>query len=315
MDNSRFALINIINYATTTDIPETSMRYIEETDAAPKYTLSRTADVFHPIAIAIYATSATPNPFINSKDIFILKIGGTEILRIPLSLLYLESERAIFVPSSGKYYLQFDFKKWLDEIPLLCLAFHTVQCFLHSGTPFFLQSSFKMMDTSDRRALVNKIAPPGQSFFYQLPSTYTMPADRLTVPQMEARPNFSGYSKGYLIEAQIDQLRSLQIIFEIDSKLYKCVFGPDQIATCCTRLSDTYLWIPINPDNKTPFNKERESFIGAIYQNQYKITFMFDFESVQENLRIHSIHYNILKYITGMARREYEIPSEVCDRH
>jgi hypothetical protein len=143
-----------------------------------------------------------------------------------------------------------------------------------------------------------------------------MPTDRLTGLQMEAPPAFSGYSKGYLIEARVEQLRSFHISFENErGETHARIFGPDQIASHCYRLSDRYLWIPMNPENKTPFNKDRESFIGAIYQNIYKIAFSFEFEAVQEIVRIHSIHYNLLNFMSGMACRKYnDIQLEVCDR-
>ena len=305
MSAETFAIYRIIT-PLQAGIPHRESYWIEE---KPEYTeihqISRESDFVIPTAIAVRVTSDTPNPFYYSTDSLILIVGRHIVAEYPLSLLFLESGRTTFVADTGKYYLHFDLTKWFHEIPLIASAFHETQVSLRSGTPFFLQTRRSHLDTVARRSLAER----GIRYTFQSPSTYSLTPDLLESSEFQVSPAFTGLTKGYILEADINQLRSARIDFKNrgSDNFYTWVLGPDQLATQCHRLSDNYLWIPFNPIQTTPFSREPSSFVGSFHQTDFHITFHFNFEEVQQQVRIHSIQYNLMCYRSGMGERENEI--------
>lgn len=230
----------------------------------------------------------------NSK--FNMEIGGARIFENRISLyiglgLIRQLDSVTF--SIGIPYSQYN-----DDLYLIALQYHRVKCYLKLDRFDFISDcslvlEYKYLSTNTRR----DIAQNSHEKYLQLfQSSYT----ELTQPTNSITQNlpFDLISKGLLIETDINNVSSIRLKL---NGINRWDYNSTMLKLYSRQISPGIFYIPFNSKIDL-FNKDITTYrSGLNFSRIDQAEFTINFSQPVTKLGVHSLYFNILRIMSGMA--------------
>jgi hypothetical protein len=260
------------------------------------FTIPRNGDTFLPLGflLSIDEDAVTEEVVARIDDIS-LEIGGQSIVRIPGKLFTALSK---IQRDENQIILEYDWSMFVKEIYMVSLAFHEVRIKLRLSSTHQIQEAtvlgrYTHLDYAARHQMA---AAQHNLPIQQLSWSSVDPPS--TTSSYALKLNFDLLSKGYFIEANLQQLQSCEM--RLNGHTY-FTYSRAVLRTVGKQITPTLLWLPFNPQadfRDTSF----QSYAGSLNQSRIDNVHMrLSFSSPQPSLTIYSLSSNILKIISGMG--------------
>ena len=114
---------------------------------------------------------------------------------------------------------------------------------------------------------------------------------------------FSGLSKGYFLEGNIDRISSFNIWLN-GHKFHH--YNKIMLQLYSTKIHDNLLFLPFSASCKDYINRNRYTFVAGLNHGRIdSIVCEITFTTPQTYFAIHSVEFNILTYNTGQTKCKY----------
>ena len=257
------------------------------------YTILRDCDAyqFEYLIIKCPNIPSTYQEIIDKLNTFQLIIGGIAIWLNKINL-FTQLEKPKIIGNNICIKLPYDM--FVDDIKIISAINHTISLQLDLNEPmhyyeFSLRCNKIYYDLETQRHYVQNsittIVQQIQSHIVELPQPVT---------EFNQHLNFTGLSKGYLLEGNIDDI----VIFKLNINDINYVeYNNVMLQLYSVKISDKLYFLPFHPnEDKTP-----ESFVAGLNHSRINITCHIIFANPQTNISIHSICFNVLQYDSGMC--------------
>jgi hypothetical protein len=258
----------------------------------------RMGDVCKPLALSFDFVSAVLPDL--SDLIFSIEVGGSKIVSVPVSVL-----KAIGSTTYRRMtnVIKFDFKTFMDCIPLISLGYHEIDYTLHSVSGNRISDSIshasmvyamQYLPTERRRELV------------RIPRI-EKPIQQLTTLRLDSENRAglgnAGYCRGFLFEGDIDHIDSFRVSI---SNQYQDI--GNEVLAIAEQLNDKCLFVPFNHFSNFRTN-EYSNFEGSIHIHGAE-----DYISVNvrhnANIKVYAVTLNKFVTQTGFGALLFTFNSE-----
>lgn len=207
------------------------------------YSIYRDADTSCPICLSVDFRNTTKlDIFEELGDLCIEGPVGNELIRIPIEILFLLSKKNIRVINC-RYYIPINTEWLMNELYCINLQYTDIQWKISSTIMSEIRNisfiiSYKISE--QRPALVKELHVQFHQF-----ERYIFDSLSLTNTH-NLRINGNGFAKGYIINYNIAQIKTIQIVCN-DHVVYSKNVELEIELGLLHQLGPNYLYIPINP--------------------------------------------------------------------